>query len=146
MKTFFSIVVCSVFFLTTSCDEAQKAINTASNVQLNGNYTINEVMGKSYSPKNLVMGFDALNKSFNATTECNNLFGSYTLDLYVIKFGAIASTKKYCEGKMDAEKEITDALEATGSYSIENGILKLYSANDRSLLMTATNVREINGN
>ncbi|PKP26094.1 MAG: hypothetical protein CVU03_05315 [Bacteroidetes bacterium HGW-Bacteroidetes-2] len=146
MKTIFSIVACSILLVTSSCDEAQKAINTASNVQLNGNYTINEVIGKSYSSKGLVIGFDALNKSFNATTQCNNLFGTYTLDLYVIKFSDIASTKKYCEGKMDAEKEITDALVASGSYSIENGILKLFSTNDRSLLLTATNVREVNGN
>lgn len=137
----YSILVFSVLFLTTSCDETQKVINTASNVQLNGNYTINSVKEKSYTPKELVITFDALNKSVNATTECNNLFGSYTIDLYVLSFNPLASTKMYCEGKMDAEKEIAEALEETGSYTIENGILILYSKNDRSQLLKATKVR-----
>ncbi|MBA3986484.1 MAG: META domain-containing protein [Flavobacteriales bacterium] len=146
MKAVYSILVVSLLIFATSCEQTQQVINTASNVQLNGNYTVNEVMGKNYSPKGLVVGFDALNKSFNATTECNNLFGTYTLDLYVINFGEIASTKKFCEGKMDAENELTQTFKATGSYSIENGILKLFSATDRSLLLTATKVRDTNEN
>lgn len=146
MKPIFLILVCSILFLATSCDETQKVINTASNVQLNGNYTINSVKEKSYTPKGLVLTFDALNKSVNATTECNNMFGTYTIDLYALNFGPLASTKMYCEGKMDAEKEIGEALEETGSYTIENGVLKLYSKNDRSLLLTAIKVRETSEN
>lgn len=141
MKSMYSILVFSVLFLATSCDETKKVINTASNVQLNGNYTINSVKEKSYTPKELVITFDALNKSVNATTECNNLFGSYTIDLYALSFNPLASTKMYCEGKMDAEKEIAEAFEETGSYTIENGILILYSKNDRSQLLKATKVR-----
>jgi len=146
MKSIFSILICSVFILTTSCDETQKVINTASNVQLNGSYTINTIQEKVYTPKGLVLTFDALNKSVSATTECNNLFGSYTIDLYTLNFNPLASTKMYCEGKMDAEQEIAEALESTGSYTIENGVLTLYSKNDRSQLLTATKVRNTNEN
>lgn len=146
MKTIYSIYAIALLVLTASCDETQKVINTAGNVQLNGNYTINEVKGKSYTPKGLELTFDALNKAVSATTECNNMFGSYSIDLYALEFGDMASTKKYCEGKMDAEKEISEAFSETGSYTLESGILKLYSKNDRSLLLTATKVRETNGN
>lgn len=146
MKPLFSILVCSVLFLTTSCDETKKVINTASNVQLNGNYTINKVKENSYTPKGLVITFDALNRSVNATTECNNLFGSYTIDLYALNFSPLAITKMYCEGKMDAEKEIGEALEATGSYTIENGVLTLFSKTDKSQLLKATKVRGTNEN
>lgn len=146
MKAIYYSLAVLLLIFTTSCDETQKVFNTAGNVQLNGNYTINEVKGKSYTPKGLVLTFDALNKAVNATTECNNMFGTYTLDLYAIKFSEMASTKKHCEGKMDAEKEIGEALSETGSYTLEAGILKLYSTNDRSLLLTATKVRETNGN
>jgi heat shock protein HslJ len=142
---YFSLAILLLIF-TVSCDETQRVINTAGNVQLNGNYTINEVKGKSYTPKGLVMTFDALNKGINTTTECNNMFGTYTLDLYAINFSPMASTKMYCEGKMDAEKEIGEALTETGSYTLEAGVLKLFSANDRSLLLTATKVRDADGN
>lgn len=146
MKSLITIITIALLFLTSSCDETQKVINTASNVQLNGNYKINTVLEKEYTSKNLVLGFDALNKAMNATTECNNLFGSYTIDLYAINFGDIASTKKYCEGKMDAEKEISEALDKTGSFTLEDGRLKFFSANDRSLVLTATKIRETNEN
>ncbi|MEX2379966.1 MAG: META domain-containing protein [Vicingaceae bacterium] len=146
MKTMYSILVLSILFLTASCDETKQAVNTASNVQLNGNYKINEVKGENYSSKELVLSFDALNKSVNATTECNNMFGTYSIDLYAINFGDMASTKKYCEGKMEAEQELNEVFKTTGSYSLENGILQLFSANDRSLLLKATKVRETNEN
>jgi heat shock protein HslJ len=142
---YYSLAILFLIF-TTSCDETQRVINTAGNVQLNGNYTINEVKGKSYTPKGLVMTFDALNKGISVTTECNNMFGTYTLDLYVINFSEMASTKMYCEGKMDAEKEIGEALSETGSYTLDAGVLKLFSKNDRSLLLTATKVRDTNEN
>lgn len=146
MKTiYYSLAILLVVF-TTSCDQTQKVINTAGNVQLNGAYTINDVQGKKYTPKGLTLTFDAFNKGINATTECNNMFGTYTLDLYAINFSPMASTKMYCEGKMDAEQEIGTALSKTGSYILEAGVLKLYSKNDRSLLLTATKVRETNEN
>lgn len=146
MKSIYYSLAILVSLFTVSCDETQKAINTAGNVQLNGSYTINEVKGKAYTPKALVLTFDALNKAVNVTTECNNMFGTYTLDLYAINFSEMASTKMYCEGKMDAEKEIGKALSETGSYTLETGMLRLLSANDRSLLLTATKVRETNEN
>lgn len=142
MKPLFSILLASIFILTSSCDETKKVINTASNVQLNGDYTINTINEKNYTPKGLVLTFDALNKAVNATTECNSMFGTYTLELYALNFAPMASTRMYCEGKMDAEKEIGQALAETGSYTIENGVLTLFSKNDRSQLLTATKVRE----
>jgi heat shock protein HslJ len=93
MKSIYSIFAIALLVLTVSCDETQRVINTASNVQLNGVYNINEVKGKSYTPKGLTMTFDALNKGINITTECNNMFGTYTIDLYVINFSPMASTK-----------------------------------------------------
>lgn len=146
MKAIYSILVVSLLILTVSCDETKKAINTAGNVQLNGNYNINEVMGENYASKDLIISFDALNKSVNATTECNNMFGTYTIDLYALDFGAMASTKKHCKGKMEAEKKLGEVFENTGSYSLESGVLQLFSANDRSLLLTATKVRQTNEN
>lgn len=138
MKPFLSILLCAVLFLTTSCDETKKVINTASNVQLNGNYTINFIKEKDFNTKQLTLSFEALNKSVNATTECNNLFGSYTIDLYTINFNPLASTKMFCEGKMKAEKEIAQALENTGSFTLENGVLKFFAKTDKALLLTAT--------
>lgn len=142
MKPLFSILLASIFILTTSCNETKKAINTASNVQLNGDYTINTINEKNYTPKGLVLTFDALNKAVNATTDCNSMFGNYTIELSDINFASMASTRMYCEGEMDAEKEIGQALAETGSFTQENGVLTLFSKKDRSKLLTATKIRE----
>jgi len=44
-----------------------------------------------------------LNKdgTFSATTDCNRMNGSYTIDGSLISFGQVASTKMYCEGSQE---------------------------------------------
>lgn len=37
------------------------------------------------------------------TTDCNNFFGSYTLQDNLLSFGPLASTKMYCEGSQETE-------------------------------------------
>lgn len=40
--------------------------------------------------------------TFSATTDCNNMMGTYTANNGIISFGPIASTKMYCEGSQEA--------------------------------------------
>ena len=37
------------------------------------------------------------------TTDCNNFFGSYTVQDNLISFGDLASTKMYCEGSQESD-------------------------------------------
>lgn len=48
-----------------------------------------------------VITFDSKTGQINATTDCNNVFGPYTVEGDKLKFGALGMTKKFCEGSQD---------------------------------------------
>lgn len=52
--------------------------------------------------------------AFNATTDCNRLGGTYTAATDALTFGAIRSTRMFCEGSQ--ENAFSQLLEAVASY------------------------------
>lgn len=59
-----------------------------------------EVLPKRAEAFTLTLGTDG---RFSATTDCNRMTGTYTAVDSAISFGAIASTKMYCEGSQESE-------------------------------------------
>lgn len=141
MKKISILVIIILSLLTvSSCDETKKAIDVAGSIQLSGTYTITAIKGdnvKSIAPS---ITFAALDKSVRGTTGCNSIFSNYTIDLYAIDMGDIAVTEMYCEDKdiQKTERMFLDALNDTGSFTIENNILTLFSKKDRSVLAVGT--------
>ncbi|MFN2387073.1 MAG: META domain-containing protein [Thermoanaerobaculia bacterium] len=56
---------------------------------------------------------------------CNRFGGTYTLEGARMRFGALVSTKMFCEGVMEQEQAFLDALSATMGYRIEGDDLEL---------------------
>ncbi|HPE83467.1 MAG TPA: META domain-containing protein [Aequorivita sp.] len=140
MKTLatLSLIIFTIFF--TSCDETKKVIDVAGSVQLTGSYTVSALNGKKLvDTTNPTFTLSALDNSVRGTTGCNSVFGNYTLDLYSLSFGDLAVSEKMCMDKniMKSERDFLDALNNTGSYTLDNGILTLYSKTDRSVLLNA---------
>jgi len=134
MKALFTLLIATVFF--TSCDETKKVIDVAGNVQLSGNYTISTLGDRAVSENAPTISFTALDKAIRGNTGCNSFFGNYALDLYALSFSGIGSTEMACdEPIMTNENQFLDALWKTGSYTLENNVLILYSKNDRSVLL-----------
>lgn len=138
MKTF-AVLTVSIFILSMSgCDETKKVVDAAGSVQLSGAYTVSSINEKAISSNAPTITFNAMDNTVNGNTGCNSFFGKYSLDLYALKFSEIASTEMACdEPIMGNENQFLMALRNTGSYSLENGILILYSANNRSVLLRA---------
>lgn len=140
MKTLatLSILIFSIIF--TSCDETKKVIDVAGSVQLTGSYTVSAINGKKLvNTTNPTFTMSALDNSFRGTTGCNSVFGNYTIDLYTINFSDLAVSEKFCAEKeiMKTERDFLDALNNTGSYAMDNGVLTFYSKTDRSVLLSA---------
>lgn len=135
------LILLAVSFGFLGCDETKKIIDTAGHVQLSGKYEVISISGKSIQENMPTMIFDALEKGINGTTSCNRYFGNYSLDLYALGFSEIASTEMACPPPiMEVEMNFLNALNATGSYSLEDGVLTLYSKNDRSVLLKANKI------
>lgn len=141
MKTLatLSLLIFTVIF--TSCEETKKVIDVAGSVQLTGNYTVSAINGKKLAnTSNPTFTLSALDNSIKGTTGCNSVFGNYTLDLYAISFKDLAVSEKACLDKniMKSERDFLDALNNTGSYSLDNGTLTFYSKTDRSVVLSAS--------
>lgn len=129
------VVLCLVL---TSCDETKKVIDTASQVQLSGSYVVTNLEGKAVTENAPDLNFSVLENQISGSTGCNRYFGTYAIDLYALSFSELGSTKMVCpEPQMNTEFVFMSALGNTGSYSLEEGTLTLYSKNDRSVLLTA---------
>lgn len=64
---------------------------------------------------------------------CNLFSGNYQLEGQSLRFGPLASTKMYCEGAMEIEREYLDALEKTRGWRVEAGQLLLLDRNQRTI-------------
>lgn len=139
MKTI-SLMSLFLFALTfTSCEETKRVIDVAGNVQISGTYVVKSMAGAKAASTNQSITFAALDGSANGNAGCNTFFGNYTLDLYALSFGDFAVTEKVCDAPiMASERAFLEALKQTGSYSLENDLLTLYSKTNRSVLLTAT--------
>ena len=136
--------VLSFFILlltTNSCNEAKKVINLVSDVQLNGSYKIVSLSGevlKSDDTKKVFIAFNSTDKSIRGNTGCNSYFGTYMIDQYSMSFSDIGQTEMACEeAVMRTEWNLMQALRDTGSFTLADSILTLYSITDRSILLTA---------
>ena len=136
--------VLSIFILlltTNSCNEAKKVINLVSDVQLNGSYAIVNIGGEVVSSddtKKVFIAFNSTDKSIRGNTGCNSYFGNYMLDQYSMSFSDIGQTEMACEeAVMRTEWNLMQALRDTGSFTLVDNILTLYSITDRSILLTA---------
>lgn len=143
MKKTLVIILTALFI--TSCDETKKVIDVAGNVQLSGKYTITEIGESTTFEKAPHISFFALDKTIKGNTGCNSFFGNYTLDLYALSFSEIGATEMACDQPiMDIENAFFTALNNTGSYQIQDGVLTLFSKTDRSILLKAA--KETTGN
>ncbi len=142
--TIFSLVLAAMLFI--QCDETKKVIDVAGTVQLSGEYTVSEIGDNDLGTIPLTFSLAALDKSISGNSSCNSFFGNYTLDLYVLSFGTFSITEKYCdESIMDVERAYMEALANTGSYSLQENVLVLYSKMNRSVVLKA-NKKPVQGN
>ncbi len=138
MRIYTLVVLFVTTVALTGCNEAKQVIDTAGNIQLSGDYTITNIYSKGVESASPTISFNALDKTVTGQTGCNSFFGSYTLDLYNITFGEFGVSEKYCdEPLMEQEGNYLNALRQTGSFTYRNGVLTLFSAEDKSVLLQA---------
>lgn len=138
MKTFYTLSIALFTLIFSSCDETKKVIEVAETVQLSGEYVVMEVGETTLKGDPMTFTFTALDKSIRGNTGCNSFFGNYTLDAFVLSFGELAVSEKYCdEPIMESERALMGALKNTGGYMMKDKVLTLYSKTDRSILLTA---------
>jgi heat shock protein HslJ len=139
MKKLLAILTVVCLTLTsTSCKETKDVITTASNLLLNGSYTVSTINGEQITLQTLTIDFSSINEIVNGNAGCNEYSGSYSVDTFALSIGILTATQAYCdEPLMKLERSYMKALKNIGSYAIKGEKLILYSKTDRSLMITA---------
>lgn len=138
MKTLNTLIILPFILLMGACDETKNVVDVAGSIHLTGEYSITEITETMIEPNTLTLSLSALDKSVRGHAGCNSFFGNYTIDLYALSFKEFAITEKYCdEPVMTVERAYLKALHQTGSYTLQDNILTLFSKVDRSVLLKA---------
>lgn len=124
-----------------SCNETKNVIQTTNNMALAGTYTILTIAGIEISSsleKIPSITFSEAEHRVSGNGSCNSYFGSYSSEEASLQIGDLGQTEMYCsESIMQVESAFMRALGNTGSYSVMNDVLTLYSKSDKSVLLTA---------
>lgn len=123
-------------FLLTGCHSMK---TQTESVDLSGNYTVKRINGNLPKVSGLKFSLGAQDQSVHGFAGCNSFFGKYHIDQTSMEFDNMASTEKYCEEEfvMDTEFELLNAINETGSFRMERGILTLYSKDNLQVLLEA---------
>ncbi|MDR1054401.1 MAG: META domain-containing protein [Prevotellaceae bacterium] len=74
--------------------------------------------------------FDTVKNTVCGFAGCNRVMGPFEVKGSSLKFGNVASTMMMCVEHMNMENAVTNALQQTDSYRIENGQLILLKGSD----------------
>lgn len=103
--------------------------------------TIYSKDGSAYIYTGAFIRFDESKKQVGGNGSCNSFGGSVTIKDDQLKFGALFSTKMYCEAVQQIEDDFFAALEKVTRFEIKENCLLLYQG-EKLLLQFA----EINDN
>ena len=127
-----------------SCNGSkQSAASTKSDSDMNlsGNYKVVSMNGQATTDQGLELIFDATTSRLNGSTGCNKVFGNFVQDASSLKIEALGSTKMFCEGRMELERQFLQGLTAIdGVVTTDSGKLNL--TNGTSVILQLEKIAE----
>lgn len=125
----FLFLICGVMFLESCTSSGSSTTNTPLK---NTRWVLRALDDlKVFTPEGGKEAYILLQENeakANGLGGCNNFFTTYTLSGKQLKFGLIASTEMFCEGRMDLERKFFKALESIVRYRVSGNYLYLYDS------------------
>ena len=85
--------------------------------------------------------FDASGNSVNGSSGCNKIFGNFSQNGSSMSIEALGSTKMFCEGRMELEKQFMQGLGAVNGVAVsDDGKINLVNAD--TVLMQLEKIEE----
>ena len=138
------IAILLVLSLMLSCNGSKQSAasgKSKADMNLNGNYKVVTMNGEAFADQGMELIFDPNTNSVNGSSGCNKLFGNFTQNEASISIEALGSTKMFCEGRMDLEKQFIQGLTAVnGVATADDGKLNLM--NGDTVLMQLEKIAE----
>ncbi|APY08339.1 hypothetical protein BWZ20_08530 [Winogradskyella sp. J14-2] len=123
MKFLLSIITLVV--LTGSCNSAKETLTEQKKhmapSSLSGTYNINQLESKDILSKALIITFNDSKNQVSGFSGCNTFFANYTIKENTIKFGPIATSKKYCRPEQNnLENTFLKALNSINTFILKS--------------------------
>ena len=134
-----SILIFLLVILTSCGSNQERADNigefeTRIPGKLHGNYLLSELRNENVRGEDISFRFDSIKSEVAGNAGCNRFNSAYRHSETTITFQPAISTKMYCEGKMEREKEIIDILQEISEVIRQNEDLLMLSAENEVLL------------
>lgn len=108
-------------------------VETVSEEALSGEYKVVEIQEYSTLPDHIIFSFGPLGK-VSGNAGCNNFSALYQQQGKNIEFSTPMNTRKYCEGKMELEKQILVSLEKASRLTGDEKKIIVFSNDDVPLM------------
>ena len=116
-------------FLILSCKNTKATVSLQDTTSIeipSGLYVIKKLGVDNTLPNGLTLEFEKATNKISGFSGCNHFFGNYKTNGNTITFGALASTRKLCQGETNIiEAHILGFLGDVNLFSFENNTLKL---------------------
>ncbi|HET8753733.1 MAG TPA: META domain-containing protein [Salinimicrobium sp.] len=137
MKTF--LLFLSLIILNSCANFTQKSIVIH---HLDGQFQLIELNGKDVSSKDFIFNFLPAENRVFGETGCNGFSANFKQQDENFGFIDPLSTKKFCDGKMETENKILNALLETKSFKMKENEF-IFFGEDKEQLFTLKNIQEV---
>lgn len=110
--------------LLSSCGSVQ---NTSEPPILNGAYQLVQLQGEDISSQDLSFTFDLTTDRVSGETSCNGFSANFLQKGAKLSISQAMSTRMFCEGRMEMENKILQAVERAVSVKQEGKDLVFFS-------------------
>lgn len=128
------ILVAFIVLFGLSCNGNKSLSKQEAMTELAGIYNVVQMGSKDVSGESMTLKFDPETAALGGSSSCNKIFGNYSAEGDTLSFSPMGATKMYCEGKMEAEKDFMQALQAVNKYRFKGDKLELLQ--DNTVLLT----------
>lgn len=123
-------------FILFSC---ANTVETVTDESLDGEYRIIEVTGDRTLPADIIFSFNPVGNRVSGNAGCNQFSALYHQQGNNLEFSTPMNTRKYCEGKMEIERQILSSFTKASKLERTGNEVIIYSKNNEAL-MTLTKI------
>ncbi len=116
--------------------EFDEEVIYSEDLLLHGDYVVKQIGSRNINSEEVILKFDKLKNEVSGNAGCNRFSSGFVLSGgSKVSFQQPVSTKMYCEGKMETERALIDAIEEVSEVKQQEGNLIFYSVNNELLLV-----------
>ncbi|WP_029033930.1 META domain-containing protein [Salinimicrobium terrae] len=110
------------------------AADTVAEEPLDGDYRVTEIKGDQSLPNDIIFNFSPVGNRLSGNAGCNRFSAHYNQQGNNVEFSTPMNTRKFCEGKMEIEKQILSSLEKASRLDHNGKEIVVFSNNDVPLM------------